>query len=204
MSKLPPPSDPPIENWRATMHRLNVIKRRRVNITKRQTTLENIMPYYVHNQPTVTPTKAAAVDATTTNNNTTTTTKSSLSTDFGEDNNPNDDLVEEGPSEMRRYNDWRATMDRVNEEDLGDNNPDDDFLPRKKPRQKTSAPKSSSEPEKQVGEDVMEMHLYTDKIEDMQSIATSVKDSNEVPAMMREVVKIRDDLNRLIRKYTDA
>ena len=161
------------------------------------------MPYYVHNQPTVTPTKAAAVDATTNNNNTTT-TKSSLSTDFGEDNNPDDDLVEEGPSEMRRYNDWRATMDRVNEKDLGDNNPDDDFLPRKKPRQKTSAPKSSSELEKQVGEDVMEMHLYTDKIEDMQSIATSVKDSNEVPAMMREVVKIRDDLNRLIRKYTDA
>ena len=192
MSKLPPPSDPPIENWRATMHRLNIIKRRRVNIAKRQTTLENIIPYYVHNQPTVTPTKAAV-----------TTTKSSLSTDFGDDN-PNDDLVEEGPSEMRRYNDWRATMDRVNDEDLGDNNPDDDFVPRKKPRQKTSAPKSSSEPEKQVGEDVMEMHLYTDKIEDMQSIATSIKDSNEVPAIMRAVVKIRDDLNRLIRKYTDA
>ena len=174
------------------MHRLNIIKRRRVNIAKRQTTLENIIPYYVHNQPTVTPTKAAV-----------TTTKSSLSTDFGDDN-PNDDLVEEGPSEMRRYNDWRATMDRVNDEDLGDNNPDDDFVPRKKPRQKTSAPKSSSEPEKQVGEDVMEMHLYTDKIEDMKSIATSIKDSNEVPAIMRAVVKIRDDLNRLIRKYTDA
>ena len=107
-------------------------------------------------------------------------------------------------TEMRRYNDWRATIDRVNDENLGDNIPDDDFVPRKEPRQKTSAPKSSSEPEKHVGEDVMEMHLYTDKIKDMKSIATSIKDSNEVPTIMRAVVKIKDDLNRLIRKYTDA
>ena len=64
---------------------------RRLNKVKRQANLENTMPYYSHNQQTVTSTKA-----------TTTTTKSSLSTrvrfktdndeDSG-DNKSNDDVV---------------------------------------------------------------------------------------------------------------
>ena len=103
---------------------------------------------------------------------------------------------------MRRYNDWRAIMYRVNDEYLEDDNPDDDFVPRKKLRQKSSASKSSSESKKQVEEDISEMHPYKDKLDDIQSIAATRKDSNEVPAIMRSVVKIRDDINRLIRKYT--
>ena len=196
----------------------------KLNREKKQITIENTMPYFPHKERTVTPTKATTTLSTT--------TKSSMSA--------------------------RVRFKAEDDADSGDNNSDDDFVTPTKPRQKTSAPKSSPEPKNprtkvlsakmrgmlmeikeltyQVEEGRTEMHLYKDKINDMQTIAhvaliqgeeirnyseermirgdfkenprhppvITARDSPEVPAIMRSVIKHRNDLNKLIRKYTEA
>ena len=205
MSKLPP-SDTPVEDYRSAFRRLNRIKT--------QSTIDATVPYHIHNHPTVTPpatSSALSKRVKFTLNTGSDLEDSGSDTDFVTPTKPRQkppsskppsdkrksrvlDLkvrsmmceikeltyqVEEGRTEMRLYKDKINDMQSIAHVAL---------IQGEEIREYTE--------ERMLRGDLKTNphHAPTKKMR---------MDIPEVATIMRTVVKIRDDLNKVIRKYTE-